>query len=315
MPLAPRSMRWALAVACVLAAVAALLLVHESPAGPTGRWLRDGGLESRYATIDGVKVRYVRAGSGPPLVLLHGFGSAIYTWSEVFQPLAREHDVVAIDLPGFGASDQPADLSFELYPRVVVGLMDELGLTRASLVGSSMGGAAALLVAARHPERVDKLVLIDSAGFNLDPADRPLVVRLVGSSVAPLLGRLPIRRILTRAALRQVFFDPAMITAEREEEYVAPMLRPGAATAIRSLMASRGGDKAAMAATLSRVNAPTLVLWGADDRWIPAAQADLFVAALPGSRKKLLAACGHLPQEERPAETIEAIRSFLAPSV
>ena len=91
--------------------------------------------------------------------MLHGFASSIYTWKDEIPALARDHEVVALDLPGFGWSDQPADLSFALYPRVVVGLLDELGLARASLVGNSLGGATSVDVAVHHPERVLSLVL------------------------------------------------------------------------------------------------------------------------------------------------------------
>ena len=136
--------------------------------------------------------------------------------------------MVALDFPGFGWSDQPADLSFDLYPRVVLGLMDELGLDRPSLVGNSMGGAVGALVAASHPSRVEQLVLIDAAGFNLRAADRPAMVRLTAHPLAEgLLARLPIRRLLVTLGLRQVFHDDTKITDERVNEYLAAASAPG----------------------------------------------------------------------------------------
>lgn len=295
----------------LLALAAALFLLRERPSGTTGRWLQRAGLEARFERVDGLRLRYVRSGTGSPLVLLHGLGSSIYSWSEVLPELARDHDVLALDLPGFGVSDQPAELGVERLPGAVLGLLDRLGIARASLAGNSLGGAVAVLVAARAPERVEKLVLIDSAGFNLAEPDRPALLRLVGSLPAFVLEALPLRRTLTRLGLRQVFFDPRRVSEERVEEYAAPLLRPGAVRALLALLRAPGLDSAAFTAELAKVRAPTLILWGREDRWIPVAQADRFAEALPGSRTIVLAGCGHVPQEERPAETAALIRSFL----
>jgi pimeloyl-ACP methyl ester carboxylesterase len=121
-----------------------------------------------------------------------------------------------------------------------------------------------------------------------------------------------VRRALTGIGLRQVFFDPRLVSEERFEEYVAPVLRPGAVAAISSLLRTRPGDSAAFEALLRGIRAPTLILWGREDRWIPLAQADRFAAAIPRSRLTVLAGCGHLPQEERPREVAALLASFFA---
>lgn len=284
----------------------------EPAPGPTGAWLGAADLAPRFETLEDVRVRYVRAGTGPPVVLLHGFASSIYTWKEVLPALAREHEVVALDLPGFGQSDQPVDLSFELYPRVVLALMDRLGLARVSLVGNSMGGAVAIVVAARAPERVEALVIVDSAGYNLRARDRPRLLRLAGAKpMAAFLDRLPVRRLLVRTALRQVFHDQTKVTAERVDEYLAPVLRPGAMAAGRSLLASLRERAGLVEELAPRVKAPTLILWGSEDGWIPVAHADRFATAIEGSRKLVIEGCGHMPQEERPAEFLAAVEGFL----
>ena len=213
-------------------------------------------------------MRYVRTGSGPPVVLLHGFASSLYTWKDVLPALAASHDVVAIDLPGFGGSSIPRPLQGASYPGVVLAVMDHLGLRRASLVGNSLGGSVAVAVAAEHPERVDRLVLIDSAGFNFAAGDRPWILRLLAApGVAALAERLPVRRRLVAAGLRQVFFDDALVTEERIDEYAAPMLRPGAARAAAELLSAPGPPD--FAALLARVRAPTLVVWGREDTLDP----------------------------------------------
>jgi len=302
---------FAVLLALVGALVGALAAYDRPPVAP-GSWLAAAGLEARHETVDGHRLRYVRTGSGPAVVLVHGFASSLYTWKDVIPALSAGHDVVALDLPGFGESDQPPDLSFEDFPRAVLGLMDHLGIEKAALVGNSLGGATAAMVAADRPERVDALALIDAAGFNLGPAERPRMVSLAMSRAGSLFARLPGKRLVVEASLRQVFHDASHITPERLSEYLAAANRPGTFPAIRSLGASPGDRPAVVAQSLPRIAARTLVLWGDDDRWIPIAHADRFVAAIPGARKVVIPACGHVPQEEKPEEVARLLLAFLA---
>ena len=294
----------------LLAAVAAVFIARgEAPPRPPGQWWQRAGVAPRYEDVSGLRVRYVRRGRGPTLVLLHGLASSIYTWAEVIPALAQDHDVVAVDLPGFGGSDVPDDLSASVYPATLLALMDRLGIPRATLVGNSLGGAVAVMVAARHPERVRRLVLIDSAGFNLDPSRRPLILRLLGfGPVAASLDALPVRRRVVTAALRQVFYERACVTPEKVEEYLAPLARPGATEAIRSLL--NQPTSFGLPALVRDVGVPTLIIWGRNDRWVPVADADRFASAIPAARKVVLEECGHLPQEERPAEVVHLLEEF-----
>ena len=139
-------------------------------------------------------MRYVRAGQGPPLVLVHGFASSIYTWSEMLPALAAQHDVIALDFPGFGGSDTPPDADGR-RPRARGAGGD--GRPRRSAPttwsGHSLGGAIAAVTAAAQPERVRRLVLIDAAGFNLAAADRPGRRAGAGDGAAGGLRALPLR--------------------------------------------------------------------------------------------------------------------------
>jgi pimeloyl-ACP methyl ester carboxylesterase len=245
-------------------------------------------------------------------VLVHGFASSIYTWKDVLPALAQTHDVVALDLPGFGGSDIPRPLAGTIYPAVVFSVMDRLAIDRAALVGNSLGGSVAVAMAAERPERVTALVLIDSAGFNFGSGDRPPLLRLIAApGVGPALEKVPVRRRLVAAGLAQVFHDDTLVTAERVDEYAVPMMRPGAAQAAADLLGSQGPPFPPVAA---RVRAPTLVIWGREDSWIPVAHAERFTSAIPGSTAVILDACGHVPQEEKPAEVSALIARFLAPA-
>jgi len=302
-----------LAVGLVLGLLLLLAVVYWPREAPkTGSWMAAAGVEPRYETLDGGRIRYVRRGSGPPVVLLHGIASSLYTWKDLLRGLAADHDVVALDLPGFGGSDVPPALSVELMHGTVVGLMDRLGLPQATLVGNSLGGAVATFVAARDPERVSRLVLIDGAGFRMAAESRPALLRLLAGPLGPVLVRLPRPRPILSLALRQVFFDDRLVTTERVDEYEAALMRPGALAAMRSMLRAPAPSAAEYEAMLRGVQQPALVLWGAEDRWIPPSDADLYAAALSGARKVVLSECGHMPQEERPSETLRLIREFLA---
>lgn len=300
-------------VALLLAGLGLLAARHDQPLATPGAWLESCGLEARFETITGHRLRFVRAGAGPPVVLVHGFASSLYTWKDVLPILVETHDVVALDLPGFGGSERPPDLSVEEFPAAVLGLMDVLGFEEAALVGHSMGGGVVVVVAARWPERVSALVLVDSAGFNLEPEDQPGIMRLLTSPLGGLLGKLPGQRLGVEATLSQVFHDDGMLTEERVAEYLDGMTRPGSLDALRSLGRSLVGKHTLVQDALPEIQAPTLVVWGREDGWVPVGDADRFVAAIPNARKAILDSCGHMPQEEKPAELGDLLRQFLAP--
>lgn len=304
-----KSRRVRLALLALAAAVAGFVL-WPRPLGPTGAWMVRDGVEARFLDAAGWRVRYVRKGTGPPLVLLHGFASSIYTWSEVLPELARDHDVIALDLPAHGGSEIRPQLDAADWVRVAGAVVDELGLQRFDLVGHSLGGAIAAVTAAQRPAQVRRLALIDAAGFNLAPGDRPALLKAMGRVPPSLLDALPLRRPAIALGLRQVFHDRSRLTPERVDEYVAPLVRPGASAALRSLLGSR--DTLDVPALVGRIRSPTLVIWGRHDRWIDVSQADRFVSAIPGARKVVLEDCGHMPHEERPAEVAKLLREFLA---
>jgi pimeloyl-ACP methyl ester carboxylesterase len=127
-----------------------------------------------------------------------------------------------------------------------------------------------------------------------------------------VVGRLPLRRLLVTLGLRQVFHDDTKVTEERINEYLATASRPGTFASIRALRNSAPISPDAFAERLRRIQAPTLVIWGQEDSWIRPADADRFVAAIPGSRKVILPGAGHTPQEEKPEEVGALLRGFLA---
>jgi pimeloyl-ACP methyl ester carboxylesterase len=160
---------------------------------------------------------------------------------------------------------------------------------------------------------VERLVLIDAAGFNLLAGDRPALVRLTAHPLAEwVLRALPIRRLVVKWGLRQVLHDRTKLTAERLEEYLAAASRPGTLASIRSLGSSAQLDPRAFEGVLRGIVAPTLVIWGSEDTWIPPAHSDRFVAAIAGARKVMLPGVGHVPEEEDPAAVNRLLQEFLS---
>ncbi len=265
-------------------------------------------MREEFIRVSGRRVRLLTVGQGRPVVLVHGFGSSAYTWRHLIPLLATRTHVAALDLPGYGASELPDEPHLDLLAEAVTGVLERIGQP-ACLVGSSLGGALAALVASQKPDLVERLVLIDSAGYRLQPAERPLPVRLAGGRFVALLSRLPLRRIATGWTLRRVFADPGLVTAGMVDEYAAPFFRPGAVDAQRRLLGSETPDD--VPRLLHSIRCPVLVVWGREDPWIPVEDAARFAADLADARVVVLDRCGHLPHEERPEELLAALEDFL----
>jgi pimeloyl-ACP methyl ester carboxylesterase len=266
---------------------------------------------SRFAEVGGVRVHYQEKGSGPALVLIHGNNSSAYTWKDVFDALAAEYRVVALDLKGFGFTAKPAggDYRVEAQAALVVGLMDALKVERAVLVGSSLGGGVALAAAIDYPERVGGLVLVGSAAFT-DPRGASLAPSYVnwpyvGAAVAALALTSD---GLVRDGLRKSFHDQSKVTDERVAAYYLPLTTRAGQRAARLVRQQR--HMARVEKLLGRVTQPALLIWGVEDRLIPLADGRRLEAALPDARLVVFEACGHLPQEEMPARFAREVLAF-----
>ena len=270
---------------------------------------------SRFVEVDGVRVHFQEAGeaSSPALLLVHGFASSNWVWSEVLVPLAEEgFRVVAPDLVGFGFSGKPRDgeYTFEAQARTLVGLRDALGIRRATLVGSSYGGAVALVAALDFPERVERLVLVGAVSndeLKRSTVGRLCHVRGLGELFAPLL--LDARQLRKRRRLRQQArrdgreFDRLRVRAHQRPLKAADTQR----AVLRSL---RQWDASRIEREAAKIAQPTLLVWGALDRDVPLRNGERLLRLIPGSRLFVFDSCAHLPQEERPAEFVRLVADF-----
>ncbi len=244
----------------------------------------------------------------PAIVLLHGFGSSLHTWQTWAATLEADHRVVRFDLPGCGLSppDPSGDYRDERSVAVVIALMDRLGIAKASVIGNSMGGRIAWTFAAEHPERVDRLVLISPDGF-ASPGfeygrkpDIPSTVKLM---------RYVLPKPLVKMSLAPAYADRSAMTDALTTRYYDLMRAPG----VRDAMIARMEQSIRYdpVPRLRTIRAPTLVLWGEEDRMIPFANAADYVAAIPDARLVSLPGVGHLPQEEAPVRSLDIVAGFL----
>jgi pimeloyl-ACP methyl ester carboxylesterase len=299
----------------VIAAVALTLVWFARPADVSFDEVRARVPNSEYSHftyIDGVRIHYQEKGTGTPLILLHGYTSSTYSWKDVFEPLSKSFHVIAVDLKGFGFSGKPdGDYTRRAQAVLVAHLLEHLNIDKAWLCGSSMGGEVALNVALDNPERVAGLILIDSGGVHV-PGSGSLTPNYLS---IPVVGRvltaLALRSDkLVREALEKCFYDRSKVTDERLAAYYLPLqTRSGQLAALR---ARTQAGQFPVESELGRINVDTLILWGAQDALIPVAAGHKLNALIKRSKLVTFDNCGHLPQEEMPARTIDEMTRFIA---
>ena len=274
-------------------------------------------LESRYldspqdmVVVDGVRLHVRDSGpkDAPAVVLIHGFGGSLHTWEPWARELARKHRVIRLDLPGCGLSepDPSGDYTDARSMQLLLDLLDQRGIARATLIGHSIGGRIAWTFAAKHPERVDKLVLVAPDGFASQgfeygtPPEVPMSMQLM---------RHVLPKPLLRMSLAPAYANPEVLTDALTTRYHELMLAPGSRDALLSrLQQTTLVDPRPL---LRGIAAPTLLLWGESDAMIPFANSADYLACLPQARLVPFAGVGHLPHEEAAERSLAPLLDFL----
>ncbi len=261
-----------------------------------------------WAQLEGARVRYTDVGQGPPVVLLHGFASSIENWTTVLPELSKRHRVIALDLKGFGWTDRPpGDYSPRAQAELVRALLDERGVDKAAFVAHSWGSSVALEFALAYPQRVTRLALYDAWVYE---AQLPTMFHLarakgLGEALFALYyGALPDERMAL------AFYEPAALTEPLVEAVERALERPG--TRAAALEAVRGMRFADVEARYGEVRAPTLLLWGREDRVTPLSVGERLQRQLPRSSLRVYGRCGHFPMLEAAAESTRDLAAFLA---
>jgi pimeloyl-ACP methyl ester carboxylesterase len=288
--------------------------------GPSGRspWLDvDWRTHQRWVSVRGQPVNTIDLGDGPPLVFVHGLSGSWPNWLEQLPVFADSHRVIAMDLPGFGHSPMPREsITISGYARLLDGLLDELGVDTAAVVGNSMGGFVSAELAIAFPQRVERLVLVSPSGVGsyLDPrgiralpllrAFKPILTAITawGATNADAIARRPGLRRLT---LGDITSHPGLLGAQFAAEMVRGSGKPGFIPALEANLNYEIRDR------LPEIACPTLIVWGARDRVVAARDAYVYAEMIPGSRKVIYEDTGHLAQLERPEAFNALLREFL----
>jgi pimeloyl-ACP methyl ester carboxylesterase len=296
-----------------LATIGALGAVWSYSRRVVRRWedleLAEVEKPGRLIRVGDVELHYVDAGEGPALLLLHGIGASTFSFRRLIPHLAAHFRVLALDMKGFGFSERTAvgDYSLLAHARLARDFLDAVGIEQAFVLGHSLGGAVAMHLAVVFPERVRRLVLVSSA------SDRETRRGIRGARLLrpflPVVAAFTLRnRWFRRMSLRSACYDPAYVTPEVMEGYLAPTHIRGHLRSLGNLLVDRRNDPPLDPSTIRQ---PTLIIWGEGDRWLPPSRGRQLQGLIPDSRLLIIERAGHLVPEEQPDEAAHAIIDFL----
>ena len=256
-------------------------------------------------------IAYIRKGQGPPVLLLHGIPSSSYLWRDVIDPLSTTFDVLAPDLLGYGDSDKrlDADLSIAAQARYMVAFMETLGVHQAAVIGHDIGGGVAQLMAVDEPQRVARLILIDSAVDNNWPV--PVIARLKEPAWDQIMVNIDMRKGL-REGLETGIVTAGRVTDEVVDEWTRPFQDLGGRRAyLRAARALNNRDLISRSNHIEEIETPTLILWGANDAFLEPRWAETLQRKFRNSSVEIIDPGGHFLPLDRPDAVVEAVTRFL----
>jgi pimeloyl-ACP methyl ester carboxylesterase len=283
---------------------------------PDPDWLKvDWRKHLRRVELPGAEINYVEVGEGEPIVFVHGISGCWQNWLENLPHFGRTHRVIALDLPGFGASPMPGwEIDIPAYGRLLHDFCEKVGVDRgATLVGNSMGGFVAAEAVTAAPGRFERLVLVSAAGIinTWNPEERATATAFAWKVFGPTFAERS-KEVIRRPHLRQLAFGPFIRYPNRLradllwEQVAGGVVCPGFGDALRATIRHDIRER------LDGIEIPTLIVWGFSDRVIPVQAALSYHRRIPGSRLEIFERTGHVPQLERPARFNALLDEFLA---
>jgi len=275
--------------------------------------------DRQYRTIHGYRRAFIKAGSGPAVLLIHGIGDSADSWLDVIPGLTRNHTVIAPDLLGHGQSDKPrADYSIAAYANAMRDLLAVLDIDQVTVVGHSLGGGVAMQFAYQFPERCERICLISTGGVahEVTPllrfASAPnadLILPLIGTPTARLLGKL------TFGVLQTLNTNLGLDANHLMRVFDALPDAPARLAFVRTLRAAvdwKGQAITMLDRCYLTQGMPSLLIWGARDAVIPVAHAHKAHGAMPGSQLEVFPDVGHFPHKDEPERFLRLFREFYA---
>jgi pimeloyl-ACP methyl ester carboxylesterase len=272
--------------------------------------------DSHFVEINGISVHYKMMGQGRPVyVLLHGFGASLFSWHAVMPRMAEKGTVIAYDRPAFGLTERPTEwkgddpYGAQANMLLLLGLLDHFQVDKAILVGNSAGGTLGMQFALQYPERVQALILVDPAVYEVGG---PSWVRILGSTPqVRRLGPLLVRSIQKNGLemIKTAWHDPARITQETWDGYTRPLKADNWDRALWYF--TLASQASGLAERLGEFKLPILVITGDDDRIVPTANSLRLAGELPAAQLVVIQGAGHVPHEEQPEAFLQALEGFL----
>ena len=270
---------------------------------------------SQFMPLMGMKVHYRDEGvpsDSIPLILLHGMSSSLNTWDSLALVLSGEKRVISLDLPGFGLTGPSPEntYNYDFYSTFIDSFTSRLQVKQCILVGNSMGGGIAWNYALHNPNLVDKLILIDAAGYPKKNESGSLGFKLASTPIINNLLLFITPKVLIRKSLETIYVDQTHVTEARVERYHDMAIREGNREAALQIF------KGSFATTknkgqINAVKTPTLILWGDSDNLISVENAYKFKQDIKDSKVEIYPNVGHVPMEEVPLKVAESILNFL----
>lgn len=279
-----------------------------------GRSCRPALEYGTFTKINNLNIHVLAVGNGMPVVLIHGFMGMAYDWRFNIQELGKHFSVYALDLPGFGYSDKPLNFDYtsDGYADFMASFLNVYSIDRAVLIGNSMGGQIALMACLKFPERVAGLVLIDSGGYPHSVVFLPfklLKVPVIGEISMAFINRTVVKIMLKRG----IYFDGSFATDEVinncHNVYGTVNARKMPPTIMRKIVK----DEVCVASNLKNIKCPTLIIWGAEDKVISPARAEMFRRDIKNASALIIPQAGHMPQVEKSKSVNKAVIDFLRP--
>ena len=273
--------------------------------------------QDQYIKVGQINTRFWALGDeGTTVILIHGIGGSVEAWTRNINVLAQHHRVYTIDLVGFGRSDKPSiPYSSSYLARFVNDFIQAQHIDRATVIGHSLGGGVSLQFTIQFPDKVEKLVLVSSGGLG---RELNLLLRL---ATLPVIGELLTRPSRRRTAqfLKELIHDPALVTDDLVELFYQMAVLPGAQKSFLATLRAdvnlrglRADVMRSIQHDLATITAPTLIVWGQQDRIVPVAHAHAAGRRIPNAELRILDPCGHIPQFERAEEFNALVLGFLA---
>lgn len=311
-----RFLKW-LAVVVVLLVAALFIWGYAPDTDAAAMKAKYGSRASRFVELEpGLNVHYRDEGKrdGRVLVLIHGSNASLHTWEPWVKILGRDYRIISLDLPGHGLTGvNPAGVyDNQSYVSVVDGLLAKLGIDRAVIGGNSMGGGVSWMYALAHPEKTAALLLIDAGGQpQAKPDDLPIGVRLMRTPVIKEAARLIAPRSIFESSIKNTMSVQSKIDDALIDRYWELNRFPGNREATIKRFGDPGSLQYGTKEQLATVAAPTLILWGAEDKLIPASSARWFAKGIPGAKLVIYPGVNHIPMEEVPEQSAGDVKAWL----